>query len=157
MSATRVLIALAEAVTARINAGSAARAFSQNVTATRQYDTERQLETLDGICCDVVIGDLDDEAANRNEMQYSGRIDVALRKKLQGTTETARIAETDALVLLLDEIRGYLADPTVPRPFPEYPAATWQSSKVRLSFSPRRWRRNDEYFGLFAVTYEVIA
>jgi len=108
--------------------------FSRQFTAVRLYDSLRDIETLETMRVDVLLGDKVSSPMDRSRQENTIRIEIAVRqvvKSLAGSDEET--AELDALVAFLEEIDDYLTDPANRRPA-NAPWAGWQKSELLYPF-----------------------
>jgi hypothetical protein len=104
------IVAIADAVTAELNATS----FSQSCSAARHYEPTFELSAMATLRVSVVPREMTSKALDRNRDSYEYEIDVAIQKKTEPT-----LANLDALMLLVEEI----ADHFRTQPLSSFPAA----------------------------------
>lgn len=93
------IIAIADAVTAELNATT----FGQAFTATRHYEPTFELSTMATLRVSVVPRGMTSKTLDRNRDSFEYEIDVAVQKKTEPT-----LVNLDALMLLVEEIADHL-------------------------------------------------
>jgi hypothetical protein len=151
-----ILISIAKAIVAELNAPApiAARtytftAFSQSFTAERIYDTERLLEQNETLRVDVVLGDITQEVSSRSSQSGEYRIDIAFRQVI----DTTSIAILDALGSLVEEVDDYFFHR---KSLLNYPMATWKQANVVYPYLPKEVRSNSQFISILRLTYRVV-
>jgi hypothetical protein len=121
---------LADAIAAMLNGHD----FSREFTAERIYDSLRDLETLETMRVDVLLGDKQSQPMDRSRQENTVRVEIACRqavKQLAGGPDEK--AELDALVGFMEEIDDFLTTPANRRP-PAALWAGWQKSELLYPF-----------------------
>lgn len=98
-----VMIELADAVAASLNAG----AFSLPFTAERAYLPDYDLSQVQDLRVTVVPKSLGVAKASRESAYFDPAIDIGVQQKIEGDEDAAK-AMTDGLVALVEEIVDHL-------------------------------------------------
>jgi hypothetical protein len=137
------LIAVADAVVARLNDG----AFTGEFTAARAYQPALELADLKTLHVTVVPKALTLAVASRAEGYFECAVDIAVQKKLS----TANAAELDGLMdvvaRIIDHLRG--------QRLAALPSAVWLSLANEPVFAPEHLEQWRQFTSLITVTYRV--
>ena len=145
-------IPLADAIVAMLNGHTFTSA--QFPPAERIYDALRNLEELENLRVDVLLGDKKQEPIDRTRMQNHPRIEIAVRRVIKaeaGSKEEK--AQLDGLVAFVEEIDDFLSMHDNRRPLGA-PWAAWQGSELVYPFLPLQLRRR-QFTSLLRMTYFV--
>ena len=148
MSAQAHIIEIADAVTSTLNAAT----FGQDFTAERTYVATFELPDLKRLKVTVVPRSKlpAAEAHTRGATRHDYAISVAVQKKFQeigGVEKT----EIDALMLLVEEIAGYLER----RPLATCPDAKWIGTENAPVFIPEHIDELRQFTSVLTVTYRA--
>lgn len=138
------IVAIADAVTAHINAG----AFSQPVNAQRLFQPAFTLEDLKDLRVSVVPRSTTIAAASRDSSTYECVIDVGVQKKVPPENESAEI---DALLGLVEEIADHLRLERLPGA----PEAAWVSIAHEPVVSSESLEQHRVFTSVLSVVYRV--
>ena len=141
-----VIVDIAEAVKAELNAGQ----FSQAFTADRTYRPTRELVDLKDLRVTVVPRGIGMESASRSGGQDEYSVDVAIRKKV--SAGAAGDAEADELMLLVEEIAAFFAR----RRLVGLEKAIWVRTENVPAFSSDHLEESSVFISLVTVTFRVI-
>lgn len=92
------IVAIADAVTAELNATS----FSQSFSAARHYEPTFELSAMATLRVSVVPRGMTSKTLDRNRDSFDYAIDVAVQQKTEPT-----LVNLDALMLLVEEIADH--------------------------------------------------
>ncbi|HDZ20086.1 MAG TPA: hypothetical protein ENH78_02180 [Phycisphaerae bacterium] len=144
-------------VTNAVAAELRSQTFTLNPTIRRRYVTNIVLKDLGTLYVDVQPGDVDTEAADRERIKYTCRVDIAVRKRFDtveedDTTGEIETDEIDRLLLLMQEIHDYF----VLRRLVAYDEAAWVDVEFRPVYSPDHLFELRQFTGIVAVNFEVV-
>jgi len=138
------LVAIADAVTASLNAGS----FSQPLTAERLYQPSFELADLAELKVSVVPKGVTIATASRDGSFFDCAVDVGIQKKI-GPDEGD--AEIDALVDLAEEIADHLRM----KRLEGFPQAVWISVEHEPVVAAEHLEQQRALTSILTVTYRV--
>ena len=138
------LIALADAVTAALNAG----AFGQLFTAQRLYRPVFDLADLvDQLHVSVVPRSIEREVQDRSSNAVTLAIDIGVQCKPANLSDAA----LDELMLLVEQLATYLDR----RELPDLPDAVWQGCRNVPAYDPEHLSELGQFTSVLTVTYEL--
>ena len=148
------LVSVADAVAEELRRTT----FTLKPAVGRTYNAKTPLADAGTLHVDVVAGDQKIDAATRDELLYEPRIDIAVRKRFDESTEVDSggdiiVKEMDRLVLLVEEIAEFF----VLRPLELYADAKWTDLEFRPIWSPQHFDEWRQFTGIVAIQYEVVA
>lgn len=135
-------ITIAEAVVARLNAGSEAGDFSKTFVAERLYDPEFDLRTLKDVRVTVVCSRVDQVRLNRAGVQERT---YAIQIGIQAKTDRSK-ADLDELMKVPQEIADYFDTA-------ELGLAVFPASSIAPIYSPEHLKE----FGAFTSVVHLTA
>lgn len=138
---------IADAVVARLNAGS----FSENFTAERHYQPSFDLTDLETLRVSVVPRSLAILGASRRQSQYDAQIDIGIQKRLSAEPSDDQ-AEIDALLTLAEEIADYLRFERLA----EAPEAVWVALAQEPVVATEHLEQHRQFTTILTVTYRVL-
>lgn len=139
-----VIIDIADAVAAEINAGT----FSQPVNATREYLPHFDLEDMQTLRVTIVPKSVTTLPGSRNHNQYDYAIDVAVQKKL-GSADNAEI---DALLTLVDEIGDHFRFQRLS----SFPNAMWLKTENQPVYAQEHLQELRQFTSVLTLTFRVM-
>lgn len=137
------VIDIADAVVARLNAGS----FSQQFTAERKYQPVFGLPDLGTLRVSVVPRSVSIEGGTRTASFFDCAIDVGVQKKVNPDQP----AEVDGLMDLVEEIADHLRMQRLA----EAPEAAWLSIANEPVFAPEHLDQERTFTSVLTVRYRV--
>jgi hypothetical protein len=137
------LVALADAIVARLNAGS----FSLPFEARRGYRPVVELPDLTAVVVTVIPKSLTISAATRADGFYDCAIDVGVQRKVNAEEREP----LDDLMRWVEEIGDHLRA----QPLDAFPAATWLSLENDPIFVPDHLEKEHVFTSVLTVTYKV--
>ena len=138
-----VLIDIADAVAARLNAGE----FSQEFTAERKYQPVFDLPEMAELKVSVVPKSVSITAASRQDSFFDCAVDVGVQKKV----DVDNLGELDALMDLVEELVDHLRRNRLE----ELPEAAWLSIEHEPVFAPEHLNQERVFTSVLTVTYRV--
>lgn len=138
------IAAIADAVTAHINAGT----FSQPVNAVRMYQPAFTLEDLADLRVSVVPRTVGIAAASRESSTFECVLDVGVQKKLPAEDEQTAI---DGMLDLVEEITDHLRL----KRLPDAPEAAWAGIAHEPVVSSESLEQHRVFTSVLSVTYRV--
>lgn len=141
------ITAIADAVVARLNAGS----FSQSFTAERHYQPVFDLADLETLRVSVVPRSLAIVGASRRQSQFDAQIDIGIQKRLT-PDPTDDQSEIDALLDLTEEITDYLRFERLP----EAPEAVWVGVTQEPVVAAEHLEQHRQFTTILTLTYRVL-
>lgn len=135
------LIAIADAVTASLNAGS----FGQPFTAERLYQPAFELADLADLKVSVVPKGVTIATASRDGSYFDCAVDIGIQKKI------ADDAEIDGLVDLAEEIADHLRM----KRLADVPEAVWLSIEHEPVVAAEHLEQQRALTSILTVTYRV--
>lgn len=135
------LVAIADAVTASLNAGS----FGTPFTAERLYQPAFELADLADLKVSVVPKDVTIATASRDGSYFDCAVDIGIQKKI------ADDAEIDGLVDLAEEIADHLRM----KRLDDAPEAVWLSIEHEPVVAAEHLERQRTLTSILTVTYRV--
>ena len=138
------IVAIADALTAHINAGS----FGQPVNAVRLYQPAFTLEDLKELRVSVVPRTTAITAATRDSSTFECVLDVGVQQKLPAENE---IEVIDSLLKLVEAI----ADHVRLKRLPDATEAAWVSIGHEPVVSPEALEQHRTFTSVLSVTYRV--
>lgn len=147
------ITAIADAVAARLNAGT----FTMPFTAVRRYQPVFALEDLATLRVSVVPRSLTIVGASRQTSQFDAQIDIVVQKRLSpapGTSGGAASdeAEIDALLALLEEIADWLRFARLTTT----PEAVWVGVAQEPVLAGEHLEQHRQFTSTLTVTYRVL-
>jgi len=139
-----VIVAIADAVTAELNAGG----FSEPFTAQRLYRPQFELADMDTLHVTVVPQGISIEAVGRGLNQYDFRIDVAVQKRFS----EGDAAELDPLMQLVEAIVDYFRF----KRLETTPEAAWVKTENAPIYSPEHMEQLRQFTSVVTLTYRVV-
>lgn len=139
-----VIIDIADAVVAEINAGS----FSQPLEAKREYLPHFELPEMQQLRVTVVPKSVTTQSAGRTHGQHDYAIDVAVQKKLQ----SADNAEIDALMNLVDELGDHFRF----KRLHGFPDAMWLKTENEPVYAQEHLAEMRQFTSLLTLTFRVL-
>lgn len=143
---------IADAVVARLNAGS----FSQSFTAERHYQPVFDLADLETLRVSVVPRSLVIVGASRRQSQYDAQIDVGVQKRLSPAPGNPGAdddrTQIDALLDLAEEITDYLRFERLP----EAPEAVWVGVAQEPVVAAEHLEQHRQLTTVLTLTYRVL-
>lgn len=136
-------VAIADAVTAELNAGG----FAQPFTAERLYRPQFELTDMDTLHVTVVPQGVSIEPAGRNLNQYDYRIDVAVQKRFSEDDA----AQLDPLMQLVEAIVDYFRFKRL-----ETPEAAWVKTENVPIYSPEHMEQLRQFTSVVTLTYRML-
>jgi hypothetical protein len=137
-----VIIDIADAVVAQLNAGS----FSQPVTAQRHYQPKFELPEMTALHVSVVPRGLTSKALDRSRDSFDYQIDVAVQQK----TDMSQ-ASLDALMGLVEEI----ADHFRTQPLAGYPNARCTEVKNEPVYALEHLEELRQFTSVLTLSFRV--
>jgi hypothetical protein len=137
------LIAVAEAVVARLNNG----AFTAEFTATRAYQPALELADLKTLHVTAVPKAVTLAVASRADGYFECAVDVAVQKKLATGEATELDGLMDVVARIIDHLRGQRLE--------TLPAAVWLGLTNEPVFAPEHLEQWRQFTSLITVTYRV--
>lgn len=160
-----VLIALADAIAAEVNA---ATWDGLSFEADRNYgDYDTNLPELGVLKVDVVPAEYADNDIETRAptVGYQPTADIVIRKRFDQRDLEAcgRIVkeELDRLVLFVEELHEFFIAPdttdgtTIGRRLQTYTEASWNNTVIRANASRKHLREHQMFLGVIRVTYDV--
>lgn len=149
------ITAIADAVVARLNAGSGG--FSMPFTAVRRYQPVFALEDLATLRVSVVPRSLAIVGASRQTSQFDAQIDIGVQKRLSPApgapgSPASDEAEIDALLALVDEIADWLRFARMPTT----PEAVWVGVAQEPVVAGEHLEQHRQFTSILTVTYRVL-
>jgi hypothetical protein len=139
-----VIIDIADAVVASLNAGS----FSIPFTAQRQYRPVLDLPQLQALHVTVVPRDVTIASAGRDRNQHDCRIDIAVQKKI----DQERPAEIDPLMALVEQIADHFR---LRRP-EGFAEAVWVRTENVPIYSVEHLEQHRVFTSVLTLTFRVL-
>jgi hypothetical protein len=136
------IVALADAVTAELNAHS----FSQAFTAARHYDPTFELSTMGTLHVSVVPRAMTSTTLDRNRDSFDNEIDVAVQQKTEPT-----LTNLDGLMLLVEE----LADHFRGHPLASLPAARCVEAKNEPIYAGQHLQELRQFTSVLTLTFRL--
>lgn len=137
------LISLADAIVARLNAGS----FSQLFQAERGYVPIVDLPALDVLKVTVIPKSLAISAATRNDGFYDCAVDIGVQRKVSPDNPS----EIDALMQLVEELGDHLRFQRLDG----FAIAAWMSLENTPVFAAEHLEQHHQFTSVLTVTYRV--
>lgn len=149
-----LLVDVAEAVTALINAGDDAAAFTPTVTATNAFETKLSLTDSETLHCDVVPFGMRHVLIARSQAQYDCDVDVGLRYVFGSsdtdTDGTVKRASVETYIDLLEQINDYCTAKS--RRALSGVKTVWRRSEM-FPWDADHLREHRQYTGILRLTY----
>jgi hypothetical protein len=144
------IVAIADAVVDRLNAGS----FSMAVTAVRHHQPTFDLADLETLRVSVVPRSLTVIGASRRQSQYDALIDIGVQKRLAPAPGSAgdEDAEIDALLDLVEELADHLRFERLPT----VPEAVWVGVAQEPVVAAEHLEQHRQFTSILTVTYRVL-
>jgi len=139
-----LIVDIAEAVVAELNAGE----FSQAFSAQRLYRPQFDLAEMKDLHVTVVPKGVATSIASRSGVQCDVSVDVAVQKKLASEGN----AEIDPLMGLVEEIADFFRG----RKLSEYPRASWVATANEPVYSPGHLEELRQFTSVLTVTFRVM-
>ena len=144
-----VVIDIADAVTAMLNAAS----LSQPFTAARHYLPEFDLKEMNELHISVVPAELDEEMSDRSRDRAEYKIHVAVQKRVvKQSPPGLDNAAIDGLMTLVQEIDDLLRH----KPLAGYPQAHWIKTENKPIYDPKHLKEHGQFTSLLAFTYRMV-
>jgi len=140
-------VLVADAVVAELNAGT----FSESVSAVRSFLPEYDLKDLKDLRVTVLPAGDDLSSESRGANRRLVRVEIGIQKRLP-TGEEAEAEEMQALLLLLEEIKAYLAGRTLGG----QPAARWLATENSPIYDPETVQEHRSFLSVLRVSYLAI-
>lgn len=146
------ITAIADAVVARLNAGSGG--YSMPFTAVRRYQPVFDLEDLATLRVSVVPRSLAIVGASRQTSQFDAQIDIGVQKRLSPAPASPASDETeiDALLGLVEEIADWLRFARLPTT----PEAVWVGVAQEPVVAGEHLEQHRQFTSILTVTYRVL-
>lgn len=138
------LVAIADAVTASLNAGT----FGMPFTAERLYQPSFELADLAALKVSVVPKGVTIATASRDGSYFDCAVDIGIQKKIDPHEGDAEI---DALVDLAEEIADHLRM----KRLEGFPEAVWLSIEHEPVVAPEHLEQQRALTSILTVTYRV--
>lgn len=156
-----ILIDVADAVVAELNAGNTAGSFSKTFVATRTYDTDLELEAsaASALSVNVAFGVPVIEKATVVRDRIVCPVDIAVRQQVLVSNTTA----CDALVEFSGELWAYLAGSGTdgfPRVLSAYNTAAWEDpdrEHAPWPYVPDILKESNQFVSILHTFYVVHA
>lgn len=144
-----VLVQIADAVAASINAAAADGVFPEPLEAVRAHRPSFALEELDELRVSVVPRSVVITALARLQSQYECTVDVGIQQRVPaGDGGDARV---DALLELAEAVGDHLRH----KRLPEFPEAAWASIAHDPVLAPEHLDERSTLTTVLSVTYRV--
>lgn len=144
-----VLVQIADAVAASINAGAAGGVFSEPLEAVRSHRPSFDMQELADLRVSVVPRSTVITALARLQSQYECTVDVGIQQRVPaGDGGDARV---DALLELAEAIGDHLRH----KRLPEFPEAAWSSIAHDPVLAPEHLDERSTLTTVLSVTYRV--
>jgi len=147
MSSDALAVQVADAVVAELNAGS----FSESVAAVRSFLPEYDLKDLKALRVTVLPAGDDLSSESRGANRRLVRVEIGIQKRLPAGEE-AEAEEMQALLLLLEEIKTYLAG----RALAAQRAARWLSLENSPLYDLETMQEHRSFLSVLRVSYLAI-
>lgn len=138
-----VLLTVADAVVAALNAGS----FSQPFTAQRSYRPTYEPADLSDLRVTVVPKSVEVTNASRSESHYDCTVDIGIQQK----TDPGQLPLLDELMQLVGEVADHLQQQRLAA----LPSAAWVSLANEPAFAPEHLHEQRIFTSVLTVTYRV--
>jgi len=149
MATNSMVIQLADAVTAALNAAT----LSQSFSAARYYLPEFDLKEMKDLHVSVVPAELDEEIADRGRDRAEYKIPVAVPKRVAKQEPPGLDnAAIDALMQLVEEIDDLFRH----KPLAGYPEAHWTKTENKPIYDPKHLQEHGQFTSLLALTFRVM-
>ena len=149
MADASIVIEIADAVTAALNAAT----LSQPFTAVRHYLPEFDLKEMETLHVSVVPAELDEEIADRTRDRAEYKIHIAVQKRVAKQDppglDTAAI---DALMQLVEEIDDLFRH----KRLAGYEQAHWAKTENKPIYDPKHLKEHGQFTSLLVFTFRVI-
>ena len=139
-----LIVDIAEAVVAELNAGE----FSQAFSAQRLYRPQFDLAEMKDLHVTVVPKGVATSIASRSGVQCDVSVDVAVQKKLESESSD----EIDPLMNLVEEIADFFRQ----RKLSQYPKASWVATANEPVYSPGHLEELRQFTSVLTVTFRVV-
>ena len=147
-----VLVQIADAVAASINAAAADGVFPEPLEAVRAHRPSFDLEELGELRVSVVPRSTVITALARLQSQYECTVDVGIQQRVPaGDGGDGRDARVDALLELAEAIGDHLRH----KRLPEFPDAAWSSIAHDPVLAPEHLDERSTLTTVLSVTYRV--
>ncbi len=147
-----VLVQIADAVAASINAAAAGGVFPEPLEAVRAHRPSFDLEELGELRVSVVPRSTVITALARLQSQYECTVDVGIQQRVPaGDGGDGRDARVDALLELAEAIGDHLRH----KRLPEFPDAAWSSIAHDPVLAPEHLDERSTLTTVLSVTYRV--
>ncbi|MCW5769936.1 MAG: hypothetical protein KIT19_14770 [Phycisphaeraceae bacterium] len=147
-----VLVQIADAVAASINAAAADGVFPEPLEAVRAHRPSFDLEELDELRVSVVPRSTVITALARLQSQYECTVDVGIQQRVPaGDGGDGRDARVDALLELAEAVGDHLRH----KRLPEFPEAAWSSIAHDPVLAPEHLDERSTLTTVLSVTYRV--
>jgi len=145
-----MIVAIADAVVDRLNAGS----YSMPVTAVRHHQPTFEFAELESLRVSVVPRSLTITGASRRQSQYDALIDIGVQKRLAPAPGSAgdEDAEIDALLDLVEELADHLRFERLPT----VPEAVWVGVAQEPVVAAEHLEQHRQFTSILTVTYRVL-
>ena len=138
-----VILDIADAVVASLNAGS----FALEFEAARKYQPVFELQEMHSLHVSVVPKSLAITTASRDSGYFDCAIDIGVQKKV----DTEQSGDIDALVNLVEQIADHLRM----KRLDGLPEAAWLSIANEPVFAPDHMDQIRQFTSVLTVTYRV--
>jgi hypothetical protein len=144
------IVAIADAVVERINAGS----YSMPVDAVRHHQPTFDLAELETLRVSVVPRSLSITGASRRQQQFDALIDIGVQKRLSPAPDGPEDedAEIDGLLDLVEEISDHLRFERLPTA----PEAVWVGVTNEPVVAAEHLAQHRQFTSILTVTYRVL-
>lgn len=147
-----VLVQIADAVAASINAAAADGVFPEPLEAVRAHRPSFDLEELGELRVSVVPRSTVITALARLQSQYECTVDVGIQQRVPaGDGGDGRDARVDALLELAEAVGDHLRH----KRLPEFPEAAWSSIAHDPVLAPEHLDERSTLTTVLSVTYRV--
>lgn len=147
-----VLVQIADAVAASINAAAADGVFPEPLEAVRTHRPSFDLEELGELRVSVVPRSTVITALARLQSQYECTVDVGIQQRVPaGDGGDGRDARVDALLELAEAVGDHLRH----KRLPEFPEAAWASIAHDPVLAPEHLDERSTLTTVLSVTYRV--
>ncbi|NLY02727.1 MAG: hypothetical protein GXY83_42280 [Rhodopirellula sp.] len=149
MATPSMVIQIADAVVAALNAATLSQPFS----AVRYYLPEFDLKEMKDLHVSVVPAELDEEIADRGRDRAEYKIHVAVQKRVAKQDSSGLDnAAIDALMQLVQEIDDLFRH----KPLAGFEQALWAKTENKPNYDPKHLQENQQFTSLLAFTFRVI-
>jgi hypothetical protein len=148
MADTSIVIEIADAVVAALNAAT----LSQPFTAARHYLPEFDLKEMETLHVSVVPAELDEETADRTRDRAEYKIHVAVQKRVAKQDPPGLDTQAiDALMQLVQEIDDLFRH----KRLAGYAQAHWAKTENKPIYDPKHLKEHGQFTSLLVFTFRV--